>query len=86
MKALVIYYDGSDTKAKLVETEIADSSAPHVFGLPDDHDVLAVITGIQFAEDLTVYIDEEEVNLAPSEPDENQGEMFKEPADGATET
>lgn len=86
MKALVIYYDGNDTKAKLVETELASSSSPDVFDLPDDNDVLAVVTGIQFAEDLTVYIDGEEVNLAPSEPDANQGEMFKETADGATET
>lgn len=63
MRALVIYYDGNDTKAKLVDTELPDSAQPHVHGLEPEFDVLAVITGIEFAADLTVYIDEEEQKL-----------------------
>lgn len=63
MRALVIYYDGNENKAKLVDTELPDSPVSHVHGLEETDDVIAVITGIEFAADLTVYIDKEEQKL-----------------------
>ncbi|QIG66903.1 hypothetical protein EVB41_072 [Rhizobium phage RHph_TM3_14A] len=74
MKALVIYYDGNGNKAKLVDTELPDSAQPHVHGLESNCDVIAVITGINFAEDLTVYIDEEEQKLTAPGVEESADE------------
>lgn len=47
-KCLVIYYDGSQHKAKLLEpmSAIYDSSQSHIWGLPDDFTVVAVIVPI----------------------------------------
>lgn len=64
MRVLVIYYDGNEHKAEMRETDLIDSSVPRVFGLPDDHDIIAVVhmTGDR-SEPLEVYIDEMKVEL-----------------------
>lgn len=44
LKVLVVYYDGNDNRATVCETDTPDSSMPHVFGLSDDIDIVAVVT------------------------------------------
>lgn len=68
MKCLVIYFDGSDTHARLLEPNgnALDSTASHVWGLPDSYTVIATITGLDGASDFdvgrhTVYIEEVEI-------------------------
>lgn len=57
-KYLVIYYDGNEMKAMLKECEFPDSSMPHVWGLPDNYSINAVIDGVK-SDDFTVWIDEQ---------------------------
>ena len=45
-KAIVIYYDGNENRAVLRDVPKSiglGSAAPHVWGFPDDVDILAVI-------------------------------------------
>lgn len=56
MKAIVIYYSGDEYRAVEVETDIVDSAMAHVYGLPDDYDVIAVIANPGTKYD--VYIEE----------------------------
>lgn len=58
-EVIVIYYDENQTKALKTTTDYPDSSAPHVFGLPDTYDVIAVIATP--GPGTIVYVDEEVV-------------------------
>jgi hypothetical protein len=62
---IVIHYDGENYRATLTRTEFPSSSAPHVHGLSNDNQIVATIAleNNVSHEDLTVYIEEEEVNL-----------------------
>ena len=72
-KCLVIYYDESQCKAKLLEPmgAVYDSSQPHIWGLPADFMVVAVIVPVGDTVndpdfDITshlVYIDEECISI-----------------------
>jgi len=58
MKVLVLYYDENTYSVKLVEdAQFADSAQAHVYGLPDNCDVIAVIANP--GNEFSVYIDEE---------------------------
>lgn len=57
---LVIYYDGNANRAAFLKSAHADSSAPHVWGLPDNYLIIAVVDVNQkHVNDL--WIDEEQV-------------------------
>jgi hypothetical protein len=55
-KCLVIFYDGSEYQVKEYKTNLFDSSQPHVYGLPDEFSVIAVIT--DHGKEACVYIEE----------------------------
>lgn len=58
---IVVYYDGNENRVAKCETEFPNSSMPHVFGLPNDSMIHAVIAGPGLDVDrVNVYIDEEE--------------------------
>lgn len=72
-KAIVIYYDGNENRAAVrpvPEHAGADSAAPHVWGMSDDVDILAVVactldvsegfraTSRNWHELVDVYVDE----------------------------
>lgn len=56
---LVIYYDGNETKSRVLPSEYPNSSQPHVWGLPDDHSITAVVAIGGGLVRGTIYIDEE---------------------------
>ena len=70
-KCLVIWNDGNAYQAIICETEYPDSSMPHMFGLPDDADIVAVVAGFNPVNSV-VYIDEEEIIPSATSPDSDQ--------------
>lgn len=86
-KAIVIYYDGNENKAAVLDVpeHVGPNTAqPHVWGLPDDADILAVIacsldgdvdemrrvTCKNWHETVDVYVDEMLVIIAGEENEE----------------
>jgi len=94
MKFLVIYYDGNNDQARIMENDPRDvessgsmSFANHLWGLPDDYNIIAIVAQgndvdgvVDWDSDIhNVYINEllcgDEVLLAsPTPPDEAQVE------------
>lgn len=68
MNYIVIYYDGTENKATVAESEYPDSMQPYIWGLEDNFTIIAVIgpvgitsEGVIRSSALRVWIDETEV-------------------------
>ena len=59
-KYLVIYEYDEENCAAMIEGEYPDSSAPHVWNLPDDSEIIAVI---DIDSGPRIWMDEQEIEL-----------------------
>lgn len=58
-KYVVVYYNGNEHKAALLSCDHPDSMAPHVWGLPDNCEIICVIE-VNQSKEVRVWVQEEE--------------------------
>jgi len=66
VKALVVYYDDNEYRAKVCNSDTPDSSVAWVWGLNESDQIIAVVVippRIDWESQCQVFIDEQEIKL-----------------------